>query len=328
MVIVNFKARDFLRSCLRSFFAEAQGLETEVFVVDNASHDGSLEMVEGEFPAVHLIEARENLGFSRANNLALRKCSGEKVLLLNPDTEIQPGALQEMAAFLDSHFEAGAVGPRLVDENGKEQPSGRPFPTPWGWFLMQTGIDARFARNEISKEGGDPQQMSGGEAVDWISGACLMLRKDALQNVGLLDERFRLYSEEVDLCYRLKQAGLEVYYLPTAEVVHYGSISAAASQGKDFSRGLLYSSYLTSKLAFFRKHYGFWQAFLARCLMFLAFGYSLAKLPFSILCRRRGSNWYRQELRLALIGLCTILCRSQVMPKETKDSQPDKDAAQ
>jgi GT2 family glycosyltransferase len=302
-VIVNYKSKDYLRRCLRALLNETEDGQVEVFVVDNASGDGSVEMVKKEFPGIHLIEAAENLGFSKANNLALRRCTGDKMVLLNPDAEVRPGCLQRMADFLDSEPAAGAVGPKLTGADGMEQKSGREFPTPLRWFLAQTGLADRLSGNSAA----DDEIRE----VDWVSGACLMIRAKALEEVGLFDERFFMYSDEVDFCYRLKQSGWKVYHLPSAEAIHYGSISATACGRRDFSRGLLYSSYVTSRLAFFKKHYGPRQTLLARGMMLFAYGFSLAKLPLSILRRKRGKEWYGEELRICLIGLRMMIWPSR-----------------
>lgn len=228
-VTVSYNTRDLLADCLDSVFAdlEASGLVAEVWVVDNASVDGSAEMVRRQYPAAHLIAHGENLGFAAANNLALDRMGlGEEttpryVLFLNPDTRVVEGALRAMVRFLDLTPGAGAAGARLVHGDGSFQHSAFAFPGlaqiffdffPLHHRLLDSPLNGRYPRRLY--ESGQPF------AVDHPLGAALMLRSQALEQVGGFDERFFMYCEEIDLCRRVKAAGWGIYCLPQAEIVH------------------------------------------------------------------------------------------------------------
>lgn len=228
VIIVNWNTRALLGDCLRSF-ESAAGPVLEIFVVDNGSTDGSLEMVEREHPHVRRIANAENVGFARANNQALALATGRYALLLNSDTRVAPGALACLTRFMDEHPRAGACGPRLVNPDGTLQPSGRSFPsTPAALAaLLPVGASVRAAlatpleRRDHAREA----------AVDEVSGAALCLRRAALGEVGTLDEGFFLFGEDVDLCWRLRKAGWTVHYVPGAEVTHvWGGSRAAQSE--------------------------------------------------------------------------------------------------
>lgn len=221
IVIVSYNVRDLLRACLSSLPQAAPGLETEVFVVDNASADGSAAMVREEFPSVGLTASEENLGFTRGNNLALRQSCGRHVLLLNPDTEPEPGSLARLIRFMDEHPQAGACGPKLLNSDGSLQHNGRRFPSLWREFLGVTGLRRlamkRFERDlEYGREDFDALC-----EVDQVSGACILVRRETMDQVGMLDERFFMFYEEIEWCYRIKKAGWQVWYVPEARVVHH-----------------------------------------------------------------------------------------------------------
>jgi hypothetical protein len=219
----------------------------EVWVVDNGSADGSPAMVRARFPWVRLVENQENVGFARANNQAIRESEGRWVLLLNPDTEVKSGALEVLVRFLDAHPQTGAVGPRLLNPDGTLQPSCHPAPTLPSELWRLSHLDALwpFALYPMSEWDLDTPRR-----VDVLQGACLLLRRAALDQVGFLDEEYFMYSEEVDLCQRLKRAGWSLYWVPEAQVVHYGGQSTQQVAAEMFLQ--LYQS----KLLYFRKHHG------------------------------------------------------------------------
>jgi GT2 family glycosyltransferase len=226
--------------CLRSLAGGA----AEVFVVDNASEDGSAEAVRALRPEVTLIANAANEGFARANNQALRLAQGRYVCLLNPDTEVQPGALGRLQAALDRDPQLGIVGPRLLNPDGSLQSAGLRFPSradlaggaiPWGRPARRPR--RRHAARESVAE------------CDWLLGACMMIRREVLEQVGLLDEAYFMYGEEKDLCYRAKQAGWRVACVPEAEVVHHGGQSADQAPVQS------YLAFLDSQFHFLGKFY-------------------------------------------------------------------------
>jgi hypothetical protein len=254
IVIVNYNTREFLRECLASIYESRGDFSYEVWVVDNASSDGSVEMVRKRFPEVKLIANEENLGFAPANNQALRALgfASRYILLLNPDTLLPPFALRDMLEFLDSHPEAGVAGPRLVREDGSlDLACRRSFPTPLSALYRLTGLSKLFPK---SKRFGsynltylDPNEVT---EVDSVVGAFMMIRGEALKQIGLLDERFFAYGEDLDFCYRAKvEKGWKVLYNPDVTVLHYKGKSS-----RQRSNAMILEFYKAMRL-FHNKHY-------------------------------------------------------------------------
>lgn len=262
IVIINWNTRDLLAGCLRSIYETANDLAFEVFVVDNASADGSAAMVRERFPQVHLIENRENVGFARANNQAIQQATGRYVLLLNSDTEVKSGALAALLNFMEAHPQAGAAGPYLLNADGSLQPSCYPMLTPWRefWRLLFLAPLARRAAYPMGRwDAHIPRE------VEVLKGACLLLRRAALEQVGLLDERYFIYTEEVDLCYRLARTGWKLYWVPQARVTHYGEGSTRQVAEA------MYVQLYRSKVQFCRKMGGQRRARLFKVLVTLAY---------------------------------------------------------
>lgn len=253
IVIVNWNVKDLLAHCLESIFRTCEGLEIEVIVIDNASADGSPQMIRERFPQVCLIANERNAGFTRANNQGIAVAKGRYILLLNPDTEVLDGALSTMVCYMDAHPNVGALGPRLLHSDGRVQSSRRRFPTLTTAFLESTILQQWFPRNRILRryyclDHSDEEE----QEVDWVVGACLMMRREALDKVGLLDEHFFMYSEEMDWCYRVVKRGWRVVYLPSAQVVHHEGRSSSQVVPQ---RHIYFQS---SKVYYFRKYFGLW----------------------------------------------------------------------
>ena len=279
IIIVSWNTREFLVKCLQSLQAALEPASGDsrrlagspyrvrVMVVDNASSDHTAQMVRQDFSWVHLIENRENLGFAHANNQAIRESCGRFVLLLNCDTVMHPGTLETLVTFLDTHPSAGAAGARLLNPDGSVQPACHPMLTPWREFWRLSFLD-----NVIRKStyGARIWKATAPLQVEVIKGACLLLRRQALDQVGLLDESYFMYTEEVDLCYRLAQAGWELWWVPQAVVVHHGegSTRQVAEQ--------MYVQLYRSKVQFYRKFGGAEQANRYKRLLRLAYGSRLA----------------------------------------------------
>ncbi len=251
IIIVNWNTRELLASCLQSVsdnLRATAGLKVETFVVDNASADGSAAMVREHFPWVRLLENGQNAGFAQANNQAIRQSGGRYLLLLNPDTEVRPGALAALFSFMEAHPEAGAAGARLLNTDGSLQPSCTLTPTPGRELWLLLHLDAlypRYARYAMSEwDTGKPR------AVEVLKGACLLLRREALDQAGPFDEEYFMYSEEVDLCRRIRLGGWQIYWVPQAEVIHYEGQSTRQVATNMFLH--LYQA----KLFYFRKNGG------------------------------------------------------------------------
>jgi GT2 family glycosyltransferase len=223
VVIVNYNVKYFLDQCLQSVFSAGKSLDMEVFVVDNNSVDGSNDMVAEKYPDVRLIANTENFGFSKANNQAIIKSSGRYVLLLNPDTVIEDDTLQKVVDFMDKNPDAGGLGVKMIDGNGRFLPeSKRSLPTPSVAFFKIFGLSALFPK---SKTFGryhlgflDNKKI---HQVEVLSGAFMLLRKETLDKIGYLDEDFFMYGEDIDLSYRITQAGYKNYYFPQTRIIHY-----------------------------------------------------------------------------------------------------------
>ncbi|MEP2530370.1 glycosyltransferase family 2 protein [Shimia sp.] len=220
IVIVNWNTEDLLRDCLRTVEAGIGDLRAEVLVVDNGSCDGSVAMVQQEFPWVMLIEAGENLGFASGNNVALRRATGRHVMLLNTDTLLHGDVLTDSVAWLDQHPWVGVMGPRVLNTDGSVQASCSAFPS-LGNLTMQTLGLTKFAHWDRYRMTGWDRQTE--RNVDVISGAAMFVRRTAMEEVGLLDEAFFFYGEETDWCRRFKQTGWELVFSPIQAVTHFGN---------------------------------------------------------------------------------------------------------
>lgn len=239
-----------LAGCLSSIQAnsgERLSGQVETIVVDNASNDGSFETIAGSFPWVRLIQNQQNVGFARANNQGILAGRSPYVLLLNSDTVVQPGAFEHLLAFMDQRVTVGAAGPRLLNGDGSLQPSAHPMMTPGREFWRLLFLDTVWPRATYPKEWWNSNTAS---PVEVLKGAAMMLRREALEKVGVLDEDYFMYSEEVDFCYRLKRAGWELWYVPAAVVTHFGEASTRQERDRMFLE--LYRS----KVRFFRKSGG------------------------------------------------------------------------
>lgn len=294
VVIVSWNTRELLLACLSSALADAATLGSEsvqVCVVDNASTDGSVEAVRAAFPAVAVLENGRNAGFAAANNRALRYWPASAYMLLNSDTVVGAGAFRRLLDLLDEHPKAGACGARLLNGDGSLQASAYPMLTPDREFWRLSFLDRLVRRGSYPMHRwplDEPRQ------VEVLTGACLLIRGVALDHIGLLDETYFMYTEEVDLCYRLEQAGWEMWWEPRAVVTHYGGASSKQAQAD------MYVQLYRSKMQFFRKFGGEREAH--RYLHLLAAAYWPRLLLSSLGCSldptwREQADIYRRLLR-------------------------------
>ena len=314
IVIVSWNVRDLLRRCLQSVVTEARpspddgvfcigDWEVEILLVDNASTDGSSEMVRDEFPQIQLIANDENRGFTAANNQGLALSQGRHLLLLNPDTEIVGDALETMIDYAQANGEVGALGPRLLNTDGSPQSSRRRFPTYSTALIESTVVQEWWDDNHILSRyymADTPEDAI--QTVDWVVGACLLVRRQAYEQVGGLDEGFFMYSEELDWCRRIKNAGWEIVYLPTATIIHH---EGRSSEQVVPARHIYFQS---SKVRYFRKHHGAFQAETLRWYLLLTYAYQAARESLKWLIghkrpmRAERVRAYRQVLRSGLRG--------------------------
>lgn len=229
VVVINWNTCQLLDQVLASIYSNAADMDLEVIVVDNHSTDGSGQMVHMNYPQVILIENSCNLGFARGNNLGYQACSAPLTLFLNSDTIVQVGALPAMVAKMRSNPKVGVLGPRLLNADGSIQISALRFPSLAGIFAQWTYDFPLLSRLKLRERVGNMYPSYAVDmSVDWVSGACLLIRQEAVEAIGgkPWDERFYMYSEDVDLCYRVRNAGYEVLYFTDAEVVHLGRQSS------------------------------------------------------------------------------------------------------
>lgn len=228
IIIVSWNTRELLRECLESVFKNPLAHLVEVFVIDNASADGSADMVAQNFPQVNLTASKENLGFGKANNIGIRQAAGDYVLLLNPDTEIFPDTLQKSMDFMAAHPDCGIMGCRMLYADRKLQPSIRRFPSFVPIFLMAVKAPKIFkSLKAIDRYLATDFDYSKTQEVDQVMGAYMFIRKQVLKKIGVFDEDFFIWFEEVDLCLRAHKAGFKVMYDPEASIIHHGGKSFA-----------------------------------------------------------------------------------------------------
>jgi GT2 family glycosyltransferase len=271
IIIVAYKTRDVLCACLRSLDTDSSLQASAVVVIDNASGDGTPDMVRSEFPKVTLIVNTVNVGFSVANNQGIRATQSHHVLLLNPDAEVKPGAVAGMAAFLDRHSQVGFVGCQLLNTDGSMQLSWYPLPVPLSRFLEKWSGYPRMARRLLGIRDAQPEiREDGAFRVDVVKGACLMFRRETLDAIGLLDEASFLYADDIDLCMRARRAGWDGCMLPNLRVVHHGWVST------DQEICLTIISSRRSALLLYRKHYPGWMALLWKLFIYSEIFYKWA----------------------------------------------------
>jgi len=271
--IVNWNAEKFLIGCLESIYKNNPALKFEIIIVDNASVDNSITQVQKKFPKAKVILNKKNAGFSVGNNVAIKHSSGRYILLLNPDTLVTPGALEAMVKFMNKHQQIGVCGCRLVHpETRKIEASARSFPSllPLLWNLSY--LDRLFQSNSFfNKYLMTRLAYNKVHEVDWVTGACLIVRREVINQVGALDENIFMYCEDVEWCYRIKKAGWKVYYYPKVEIEHYRGQSSKLQDNHHDSPLSVWEAkqYSSSILYFYAKHYGKWRTFLLRCIIVL-----------------------------------------------------------
>ncbi|MBI3162118.1 MAG: glycosyltransferase family 2 protein [Chloroflexi bacterium] len=282
--ITNYNARDFLRDCLASIYGTLDSVSFEIVVVDNFSGDGAPEMLRKDFPNVTLITNDENTGFTRPYNQAMKLTQGRYVVILNPDTVIQPNALADLAKFLDSHLEVGIVGPKVLNRDKTLQKQCRRSEArPWDAICYFSGLsslypnDKRFGGYLMSYMGEDETH-----EAEAVSGSCMMIRREVIEQIGYLDENFFAYQEDSDYCRRARLHGWKIYYHPQAQVIHYGGEGGSKVQPFRTIYEWHRSYYL-----YFRKHFAKDYFFLFNWVYYFAMFAKLALSLFVNLFRKK-----------------------------------------
>ena len=269
LIMLSFNTIELLRQSLSQLIDAAREIDAEIIVVDNASHDGSADMVEREFPQVKLIRAQMNLGFAGGNNLGAKHARGDYLILVNSDAFIQPGSLARGLDRMRQQPRVGLAGGLLIGKDGQPEPSARCFPSPLNDLLSLTGLAARFPRSRFfgrfDRTWADPQQPAD---VDWVPGAFCIVRRAAIDQTGFFDERYFLYYEEVDLCRRLRRSGWTIAYWPDLRAEHWGGESSKTVSGEQVSnhgRQLILWR-MRSGLLYYRRRHGRVHAWLAKAI--------------------------------------------------------------
>ena len=311
IIIVSWNVCEFLENCLRSVLVQQEGAQSElqlqIIVVDSASTDGSLKMVAKkfsaeQFPQVELIACSDNVGFPRGNNLGLERANGRYILFLNPDTVVHENTLAKMVSYLEQNEQVGAIGPQLLNKDGTVQSSRRRFPTVWTAFFESTWLQP-YAPQAILDDY-YVQDVADGETavVDWVMGACLMTRQEVVAKVGGLDEAYFMYSEELDYCRRIQQAGWQVVYYPEARVTHlHGKSSEQAVTHRHIN-------FNQAKLRYFRKYHGRLTAGVLRLFLLKSYGWQL------ILEAMKGVAGHKRPLRWQRVKAYWLVLRSGLRP--------------
>lgn len=253
VIIVTWNCRQYALDCLASIEkgGARRRIHIEILLVDNDSTDGTVEAVRKAFPSVHVTANRTNAGFATANNQAIRESKGRYVLLLNPDTLVNTDALDTMTAYLDANGSVAAIGPTVLNGDGTQQFTGVRFPNTWNFFSESFFLDRFFPRSRLfGRHKSLYEDFSKPFSVDFVQGSCLMVRRSVLDSVGLLDESYFMYFEETDLCYRIKNAGYDIHFVPSASITHFGG----GEEGHFTERRLLH--YHRSLFLFYRKNHG------------------------------------------------------------------------
>ena len=265
IIIVSWNAKEFLRQCLQSICENINSVTCEIIVVDNDSSDGSPEMVQKEFPQVNLIRTSDNLGFAKANNIGIQQSTARYICLVNSDITIRNGCVETMCSYMDNHPSVGVLGPRILNPDLTLQPTCRGITTPWSALCCALGLHTIFPRSELF--GGELMTFWPHDtirSVDAILGCFLMLRRESMNKVGLLDELYFLYREDIDWCKRFRIAGWEVVYFPDAEAIHYGG----SSSSNDPIR--FYIEEKRSSFLYWKKYHGKIGMFYIYMILFLA----------------------------------------------------------
>jgi len=281
--IVTLKARDLLRDCLLSLY-EHTYLNFEIIVVDNGSNDGVVRMLEDEFPEVCLIQNDHNAGYTRPMNQALRQANGRYLLQLNPDTLMLSKALDNLAAFMDDNPDVGISGPKVLNRDlTLQKPCRRGESTPWAVITYFTGMAALFPEKEVFgqylmsyKDENETHPVAG------VAGSCMLIRREVIDQIGYLDERYFAYQEDADYCLSARRAGWQVYYVPAAQIIHYGGLGGSRHQPYHSVYHWHHSYFL-----YYRKNLAKDYFFLFNWFFYLAM---LVKLVFALL-----SNLFRKE---------------------------------
>lgn len=264
IVIVSYNTNELLKDCLESVKTAIKGIKTEVFVIDNNSQDGTPEMVKKDFPWVKLIANGKNVGFSKANNQAIKKAKGEYILILNPDTKVLPETFSKMLDFMKKNLQVGIATCRVEFPNGKlDVDCRRHFPTPWRSFTYFSGLSKLFKGSKIFDQYNyGYSDDNHGQEIDACVGAFMLIPRKAIEKVGMFDEEFFFYGEDLDWCYRFREHGYKIVYTPITKIIHYkGASSGIKKSSQEVTKATVETRKMVMRQSvramriFYRKHY-------------------------------------------------------------------------
>jgi GT2 family glycosyltransferase len=292
VVVVNWNLKEYLRDCLNSLQQHSGDLTVETLVVDNGSTDGSIEMVKKEFPNVTLLCNAKNVGFSRASNQAIKKAGGRYLFLMNNDAILFKDALPRLVEFMDQNTDVGICGPKVINEDGTLQIYAKGYypslPRALGHFFLPPILHRCFRSLGFYEF----QESIISKPIDWLSGCAILARREAVESVGMLNEKVFMYCEDVDWCYRMNRAGWKIYYVPSAVVMHYGGQSMKKQTGK------VVGAHRAGLVAFYSQYHGSVASTVFR--MVLLIGYAMQALRWvgsALFGRRAGLDKIRRRLR-------------------------------
>lgn len=264
VVIVNYNTKDFLLGCIKSLVENNQCSQQDITVVDNASVDGSLQTLKKQFPEVKAVCNNNNIGFGKANNGVLKDLNTKYVLIINPDVVVLKDSLRKMAEFMDVNTDIGIVGPDILGADHKRQYSGITFPNNFNFLCESIYLDRLFPKSKyFARQIAGYRNWNNNMEVDYLQGSCLLIRKILLDEIGLFDERYFMYFEETDLCYRAKKAGWKIFRLAEAPVIHFGCGDAGY-----YDEGRIYN-YHKSQVLFYLKHYKRVDCYMLKMILFV-----------------------------------------------------------
>lgn len=300
IIIVHYKTKDFTLDCLKSIFANPPTGAYEIIVLDNGSNDGIREDLTNQFPAVRFMETGSNMGFAKANNLGIQNSRGDYILLLNSDTRVEGGLLQELADYMQFHPEIGVLGPRHIEKNRRFVPSCGKFPSLIN-ELVRKIAHYQLKTDDFKLRDYLDQKFADREHVDWVSGSCLMVRRKALKDSGLLDERFFMYFEDIDFCKRVQRAGWKICYYPNQSLIHYGGQSAKHNILK-----VMYEN-RKSQLYFSRIYFGRLGCMVVRIVLFFKYSLSLVTSLAGVAASKIKGKSIKESYAKALISKKVIV---------------------
>jgi len=257
IIILNYKTQGLVKQCIKNVREATDNLDYEIIVVDNGSNDGCEKMMKENFSEIKFIQTGKNLGFAAGNNRGIKEANGKYVMLLNPDITVLDNSIKKMVDFMEKNPEVGLAGPKLINPNGTYQISCRTFQTPRLIFYRRTPLGRlTFAKKLLQEHLMLEFDHETNKEVDWVMGACMLVRKSALDKVGLLDERFFFYVEDMDWCRRFWQNGFKVFYLAEAEMVHLYERASASDDWSFWNFNKMTRRHIASWIKYFAKYFG------------------------------------------------------------------------